>query len=171
MTWFRHARPSRPCGSRAGDHLGGAGRISALRAGIRRAMTDGESCPSVAGARLGSQKARGIHWHVNEVLPASATAGRTTPAVRVVRHRYHASRASLRPAFPGMHAQRPRRDERRGTWPSGGAMRQRPASASPSRRRSPGHGSRGLLCGGGAGAHELSRGDRHASRVPGWRDA
>ncbi len=44
-------------------------------------MTDGESCPSVAGARLGSQKARGIHWHVNEVLPASATAGRTTPAV------------------------------------------------------------------------------------------
>ena len=65
-------------------------------------MTDGESCPSVAGARLGSQKARGIHWHVNEVLPASATAGRTTPAVRVVRHRYHASRASLRPAFSGM---------------------------------------------------------------------
>src|SRR5258707_9910779 len=79
MTWFRHARPSRPCGSRAGDHLGGAGRISALRAGIRRAITDGESCPSVAGARLGSQKARGIHWHVNEVLPASRHGGEDDP--------------------------------------------------------------------------------------------
>jgi len=65
----------------AGDHLGEAGRISPLRAGISRAITDGEPWPSAPGARLGSRRGGECTGTSAKSSRQAATAGRTTPVL------------------------------------------------------------------------------------------